>query len=103
MLPQGFKKFHAVAGIDDSTGELLRALDASGQLDRTVFVFTSDHGYFYGEHGLSVERRLAYEEGIRIPLLVRYPPLVKPGAVRDQLALSLDLAPTLLACTCCRD
>ncbi len=89
-------RLRMLASADDSTGELLRALEATGQLDRTLVVFTSDHGYFYGEHGLSVERRLAYEEGIRIPLLLRYPPLIKAGSTRDQLVLSLDLAPTLL-------
>jgi len=60
-------------------------------------VFTSDNGYFYGEHGLSVERRLAYEESIRLPLLVRYPKIVKAGTVRDEFALNIDLAPTLLS------
>ena len=65
-------------------------------LDNTVVVFTSDHGYFYGEHGLNEERRLAYEETIRIPLLVRYPPRVPAGATPGELVLSIDLAPTLL-------
>ncbi|HEX6729822.1 MAG TPA: sulfatase/phosphatase domain-containing protein, partial [Pyrinomonadaceae bacterium] len=64
--------------------------------DNTVVVLASDNGYFYGEHGLSVERRLAYEESIRMPLLVRYPKAVKPGTVRDEFALNIDLAPTLL-------
>ena len=59
-------------------------------------VFTSDHGYFYGEHGLSEERRLAYEEAIRIPLLVRYPPRVRPGNTPQEMVLSLDVAPTLI-------
>jgi len=89
-------RLRMLAGVDDSTGDILKTLQATGQLDRTLVVFTSDHGYFYGEHGLSVERRLAYEEGIRIPLLMRFPPLIKAGATREQLVLSLDLAPTLL-------
>ena len=75
---------------------LWKLLNHQGQLDNTVFIFTSDHGYWYGEHGLSVERRLPYEEGIRVPLLVRYPPLVKAGTVIDQFAVSVDLAPTIL-------
>jgi N-acetylglucosamine-6-sulfatase len=62
-----------------------------------VVVFTSDHGYFYGEHGLNEERRLAYEETIRIPLLVRYPPRVPAGAVRREMVSTIDLAPTLVA------
>jgi len=74
----------------------LKVLEEAGQLDNTIIVFTSDNGYFYGEHGLSVERRLAYEESIRLPLLVRYPKLIKKGTVRDEFALNIDLAPTLL-------
>jgi len=81
---------------EEGVGQILDALKASGQLDNTMIIFTSDHGYFYGEHCLSVERRLAYEETIRIPLLVRYPPLTKPGTVFDEFVLSVDLAPTLL-------
>jgi N-acetylglucosamine-6-sulfatase len=82
--------------VDDSLGRILATLTSIGQLDNTVVVFTSDHGYFYGEHGLSEERRLAYEETIRIPLLVRYPPLVKAGSTPREMVLSLDVAPTLL-------
>jgi N-acetylglucosamine-6-sulfatase len=82
--------------IEDGVGEILKALQATGQLDNTLIVFTSDNGYFYGEHGLSVERRLAYEESIRMPLLVRYPQAIKAGTVRNEFALNLDLAPTLL-------
>ena len=75
---------------------ILKALKETNQLDNTVIVFTNDNGYFYGEHGLSVERRLAYEESIRLPLLVRYPRLIKAGTVRDEFALNIDVAPTLL-------
>jgi N-acetylglucosamine-6-sulfatase len=89
-------RLRMLAAIDDSVGDLLKQLEASGQLERTLIVFTSDHGYFYGEHGLSVERRLAYEEGIRIPLFVRYPTLIKPGTRRNQMVLTVDFAPTLI-------
>lgn len=85
-----------IAAIEDGVGEILKTLKESGQLDNTIIVFTSDNGYFYGEHGLSVERRLAYEESIRMPLLVRYPKAIKADTVRDEFALNLDLAPTLL-------
>jgi N-acetylglucosamine-6-sulfatase len=83
--------------IEDGVGEIFKALRETGHLDNTIIVFTSDNGYFYGEHGLSVERRLAYEETIRMPLLVRYPPVVKAGTVRNEFALNLDVAPTLLS------
>jgi N-acetylglucosamine-6-sulfatase len=90
-------RWRMLAAVDEGLGQLLGALTEAGTLDNTVVVFTSDHGYWYGEHGLSVERRLAYEEGIRIPLLIRYPPRVRAGTLLDELALTLDLAPTLLS------
>lgn len=89
----------SLMAIEEGVGKILKALKEIGQLDNTILVLASDNGYFYGEHGLSVERRLAYEESIRMPLLVRYPKAVKAGTVRDELALNIDLAPTLLQLT----
>ena len=71
--------------IEEGVGETSEALKETGQLDNTVIVFASDNGYFYGEHGLSVERRLAYEESIRMPLLVRYPAAIKPARCATSL------------------
>ena len=59
-------------------------------------VFASDNGYFYGEHKLGDKRR-AYEEGLRIPLLMRYPRLIPSGSRPNQMVLNIDLAPTFLA------
>lgn len=89
-------RLRMLAAVDESLGGLLQALEQSGELERTLVVVTSDHGYFYGEHGLSVERRLAYEEAIRIPLLMRLPGLIEAGSTPAQMVLTLDLAPTLL-------
>jgi N-acetylglucosamine-6-sulfatase len=89
-------RLEMLLAVDDSLGRILGGLEKGGRLDNTVVVFTSDHGYFYGEHGLSEERRLAYEEAIRIPLLVRFPPVVRAGTTPAEIALSLDLAPTLI-------
>jgi arylsulfatase A-like enzyme len=89
-------RLRMLMAVDEGIGEILKALAEKELLERTLLIFTSDHGYFYGEHGLSVERRLAYEEAIRIPLLMRYPPLIKPGRTLDALTLSIDIAPTLL-------
>ena len=86
-----------LASADEGLGEILRALERTGQLDRTAIVVTSDHGFFYGEHGLERERRLAYEETIRIPLFIRYPPLIRAGTEIRAPALTVDHAPTLLA------
>ena len=82
--------------VDESLGTILKALEEKGELNNTIVVFTSDHGYWYGEHCLDLERRLAYEEAIRIPMLVRYPPTIKAGTKPEQLVLSIDLASTLL-------
>jgi N-acetylglucosamine-6-sulfatase len=89
-------RLEMLLAVDESLGRILDSLTRTGQLDNTIVVFTSDHGYFYGEHGLSAERRLAYEEAIRIPLLVRYPRSVPAGRTPTEMVLSLDLAPTLL-------
>ncbi|MEZ5500514.1 MAG: sulfatase [Steroidobacteraceae bacterium] len=89
-------RLEMLLAVDESLGRIRDALAAAGQLDRTVMVLTSDHGYFYGEHGLNEERRLAYEETIRVPLLVRYPSRVPAGTTPDNFALGIDLAPTLL-------
>jgi arylsulfatase A-like enzyme len=89
-------RLEMLLSIDDGLGTMLSALERVGKLDDTIVVFTSDHGYFYGEHGLNAERRFAYEESIRIPLVARYPRLIKPGTIPEQLTLTIDLAPTLL-------
>ncbi len=81
-------------GIDESVGQVLQTLEEMGVLDDTVVVFTSDNGFFLGEHRRG-DKRLAYEESIRIPLLVRYPPLARAGSVIEQMALNVDLLPTI--------
>jgi arylsulfatase A-like enzyme len=85
-----------MASVDEGVGMLLEALERTGQLDRTCILFLGDNGYFFGEHALGPERRFAYEEGIRSPFLVRYPPLVEAGSRPDALVLALDIAPTLI-------
>lgn len=89
-------RLRMLSSVDDGIGEIFRVLDTRSQLENTLIIFTSDEGYFYGEHGLSVERRLAYEESIRIPLFMRWPKLIKPRTTVEQFALSIDIAPTLL-------
>jgi N-acetylglucosamine-6-sulfatase len=83
---------------------MLAVLERQGQLENTLIVYTSDEGYFYGEHGLSTERRLAYEESARIPLYMRVPrsiecgkgPGGRPGSVIAPYVVSIDVAPTFL-------
>jgi N-acetylglucosamine-6-sulfatase len=86
----------ALAAVDDGVGKILEALEATGALENTIVMFAGDHGYFYGEHGLNDERRLAYEESARIPLLVRYPKIAAAKSAPTQFALNIDVAPTVL-------
>jgi arylsulfatase A-like enzyme len=90
-------RLEMLLAVDESVARVVRILQELGELDRTVIVFTSDHGYFYGEHHLNEERRLAYEETIRIPLIVRYPPVAKAGTTPTQMVQTIDLAPTIVA------
>lgn len=87
--------FRAITAIDDNVGRLLKLLDELNLTDDTMVVFASDNGYYLGEHGLG-DKRSAYEESLRIPLLVRYPRLGVKNRLVEQIALNIDLAPTLL-------
>jgi len=85
----------SVAAVDEGVGRLLDYLEAHGLADNTVVVYTSDQGFYLGEHGW-YDKRFMYEESLRTPLLVRYPAAFAPGQARDELVLNLDMAPTLL-------
>src|SRR6185369_5018561 len=85
-----------MACVDEGVGMLLAELARQGKLDNTFIVFLSDNGYFFGEHGLGPERRFAYEEGIRSPFAVRFPPRVKGGQRVRDLVICQDIAPTLI-------
>lgn len=90
------RRAEMILAVDEGLGRIMVRLDSLGLLDRTAIVLTSDNGFFFGEHGLTTERRLPYEESIRNPLLIRYPPRVLAGSRPAGLALTVDLAPTLL-------
>ncbi len=82
-------------GVDQNVERILNTLDGLNLASNTMVVYTSDNGYLFKEHGLG-DKRAAYEESLRIPLIVRYPPLGRTNAVRDEVVLNLDLAPTFL-------
>ncbi|HEY3321506.1 MAG TPA: sulfatase [Planctomycetota bacterium] len=84
-----------INSVDDSVGAVMKALEETGQLNNTLLIFTSDNSFLLGEHGM-IDKRTMDEESIRVPLLVRYPPLIKPGAKIDQMVLNVDLAPSIL-------
>jgi N-acetylglucosamine-6-sulfatase len=85
-----------MASVDEGVGQILAALERSGELDHTFVLFLGDNGYFFGEHGLGPERRFAYEAGIRAPFVARFPPRVKAGSRIDRLVICQDIAPTLI-------
>ncbi|KPK75325.1 MAG: sulfatase [Phycisphaerae bacterium SM23_30] len=85
-----------VASVDDNVGRLLDYLEASGLAENTMVVYTSDQGFYLGDHGW-FDKRFMYEEALRMPLLVRYPQMIKPGTVHDAMVLNLDFGPTFLA------
>ena len=84
-----------IAAIDESLGEVLKTLEALGELDNTVIIYSSDNGYFLGEHTFN-DKRLAYENSMRVPMLIRYPKLIKQKTVVKQQCLNIDMAPTIL-------
>ena len=90
------RRSEMLLAVDESVGRIVSALDAQGILDETMILFTSDNGFFYGEHGLSIERRMPYEESIRAPLVVRYPAVARAGSRFDEMVVSVDIAPTVL-------
>ncbi|MGB3544922.1 sulfatase family protein [Rubrivirga sp.] len=84
-----------VDALDENVGRLLDRIDADPALENTIVVYASDQGYFTGEHGYA-EKRLMYEEAVRMPLLMRWPERIAPGTRIDALVQNIDLAPTFL-------
>lgn len=80
---------------DDNIGRLLDYLDNSGLAENTIVVYTCDHGFFLGDHGW-FDKRFMYEQAIRVPWMIRYPGVVKPGSVRSEWVVNIDNAPTVL-------
>lgn len=85
----------SVKSVDDNVGRVLDYLEESGLADNTIVVYTSDQGFYLGEHGW-YDKRFMYEESHRTPLLMRYPPLIEAGSETEALTLNIDLAPTFL-------
>lgn len=84
-----------VAAMDDSIGRLLDYLDEKGLAENTIIVYTSDQGFFLGDHGW-FDKRFMYEDSLRMPLVVRWPNTIKPGSVNKDIVLNLDFAETFL-------
>jgi arylsulfatase A-like enzyme len=84
-----------VASVDDNVGRLLDYLDSLGLAENTIIFYTSDQGFYLGDHGW-FDKRFMYEESLRMPLLVRYPKEIKAGSISNDIVLNLDFAPTFL-------
>jgi arylsulfatase A-like enzyme len=84
-----------VQSVDDSVGQVLDYLDKNGLGKNTIVIYTSDQGFFLGDHGL-FDKRFMYEESLRMPFLIRWPAAIKPGTRSDAIALNVDFAPTFL-------
>jgi len=84
-----------VMAVDEGVGRLLDYLDLHGMADNTLLIYTSDQGFFLGEHGW-FDKRFMYEEALRVPLLIRYPRAIPGGTTTDAMVLNLDFAPTFL-------
>lgn len=84
-----------VASVDDNVGRLLDYLDDHGLADDTLIIYTSDQGFFLGDHGW-YDKRFMYEESLRMPLLMRFPGVISPGSVCDDIVLNVDFAQTFL-------
>jgi arylsulfatase A-like enzyme len=84
-----------VASIDDNVGRLLDTLDAEGLTENTVIIYTSDQGFFLGDHGW-YDKRFMYEESLRMPFIVRYPREIIAGTVNQDIVLNVDFPATFL-------
>lgn len=84
-----------IQSVDDGVGEVLDYLDKNGLAENTIVVYTSDQGFYLGEHGW-FDKRFMYEQSLRTPLLIRYPKEIHPGKTDDHLVMNLDFAPTFL-------
>ena len=84
-----------IAAVDEGVGRILDYLDKTGLAENTVVVYTSDQGFFLGDHGW-YDKRFMYEPSLRMPLLVRWPKRIQAGSVSDKMTLNLDFAPTFV-------
>ena len=84
-----------VAGVDENVGKILKYLDDNGLAENTVVIYTGDQGFFLGEHGW-FDKRLMYEECLRMPFLIRYPKEIKPHTKNDDMVMNIDFAPLFL-------
>ena len=84
-----------ILAVDENIGRLLKYLEEIGELDNTIIVYTSDQGFFLGEHGW-FDKRFMYEECQRMPFIIRYPKAIKARSTSNAICMNVDFAPTFL-------
>lgn len=95
-IEEYYKRYaETLMGVDDSVGRVLSHLRERNLLDSTLVVYMGDNGFAFGEHGL-IDKRTAYEESMRVPMLLHCPELFKPGTVMEQVVANIDVGPTFL-------
>lgn len=82
-------------GIDESVGKVIDYLEKNNLMESTIVIYMGDNGFSFGEHGL-IDKRHAYEESMRVPLLVYSPSLVTPGTILEEMVQNIDIGPTIL-------
>lgn len=91
-----YRNYHeTILGIDESIGEVLDYLEANGLDDNTLVIYMGDNGFSFGEHGL-IDKRHAFEESMRVPMLAWSPGFITPGRVVNEMIQNIDIAPTFL-------
>jgi N-acetylglucosamine-6-sulfatase len=91
-----YKRYcEALCSVDDSVGTVLEQLDKMGIRDETLVIYMGDNGFMFGEHGL-IDKRVAYETSIRVPMLMQCPDLFKGGTVIEEMVANIDIAPTVM-------
>jgi N-acetylglucosamine-6-sulfatase len=95
-IAEYYKRYaETLLGVDDSLGRVMQALRERGEADSTLVIYMGDNGFAFGEHGL-IDKRTAYEESIRVPMLVRCPELFRGGQKVNGMIANLDIMPTCL-------
>ncbi len=95
-LEKYYKRYcETILAVDESVGKLMAAMEAGGVLNNTLVLYMGDNGFLFGEHGL-IDKRCAYEESMRIPMMIRWPRFLKSGIEVKKMVANIDIAPTLL-------
>ena len=85
----------SLIAVDESLGKVIEVLDELGELENTIIIYSSDNGYFMGEHTYR-DKRLAYESSMRVPMIIRYPKMIEENSEIFEQCLNIDIAPTIL-------